>query len=85
MTFIDIARPSAIRPAWLDLAGHQRLFDNAAEMPNEHPEPEPRADRGWTPHLWAIVVPLGAVVIAYVLWFGLMAVLSLPDWLARMR
>ena len=42
-------------------------------------------DRGWTPHLWAIVVPLAAVVIAYFLWFGLMAILSLPDWLARMR
>jgi hypothetical protein len=42
-------------------------------------------DRGWTPHLWALVVPLGAVAIAYVLWFGLMALLSLPDWLARMR
>jgi hypothetical protein len=54
-------------------------------MGNEHPEPATRPDRGWTPHLWAIVVPFAAVVIAYVLWFSLMAVLSLPDWLARMR
>jgi hypothetical protein len=44
-----------------------------------------RPDRRWTPHLWALVVPLAAVVIAFVLWFGLMAILSLPDWLARMR
>jgi hypothetical protein len=43
------------------------------------------ARRGWRPHLWAIVVPLAAVAIAYVLWFGLMALLSLPDWLARIR
>jgi hypothetical protein len=39
--------------------------------------------RSWTPHLWALVVPLVAVIIAYALWFGLMAVLSLPDWIAR--
>jgi hypothetical protein len=53
-------------------------------MPGEHPERTARQKRGWTPHLWALVVPLAAVVIAYVLWFGLMALLSLPDWLARL-
>ena len=54
-------------------------------MSKEDPEGAARPNRGWTSHLWAIVVPLAAVVIAYVLWFALMAVLSLPDWLARMR
>jgi hypothetical protein len=52
-------------------------------MPDEHPEDAARPNRGWTPHLWALVVPLAAVLIAYVLWFALMALLSLPDWLAR--
>ena len=56
-----------------------------AGMPDEHPERAARPNRGWTPHLWALVVPLAAVVIAYILWFGLMAILSLPDWLARLR
>ncbi|HEY7170594.1 MAG TPA: hypothetical protein VH417_07085 [Vicinamibacterales bacterium] len=54
-------------------------------MPNEHPKRVAGANRGWTPHLWALVVPLAAVMVAYVLYFALMAILSLPDWLARMR
>ena len=70
--------------AWLDLARHHRRY-NEVEMSDEQPERPARPDHGWRPHLWAIVVPFGAVVVAYVLWFGLMAILSLPDWLARMR
>jgi hypothetical protein len=64
---------------------HQHRFINVGDMPHEHPDPAVRPDRRWTPHLWALVVPLAAVVIAYILWFALRAVLSLPDWLARMR
>ena len=54
-------------------------------MPDEHRKRATPVSGRWTPHLWALVVPLAAVVIAYVLWFALMALLSLPDWLARMR
>jgi len=39
----------------------------------------------WMPHVWAIVVPFGAVLAAYLLWFGFMALLRLPDWLANAR
>jgi hypothetical protein len=38
--------------------------------------------RSWTPHLWVFVMPVAAVVIAYTLYFSLMAILRLPDWLA---
>jgi hypothetical protein len=61
------------------------IAGNGAQMSEEHLEPSARPSRRWTPHLWALVVPLGAVALAYVLWFALMALLSLPDWLARMR
>jgi len=37
----------------------------------------------WTSHLWVLVVPVAAVLIAYALWFLLMAVLRAPDWLAH--
>jgi hypothetical protein len=41
--------------------------------------PSPR----WMPHIWVLIVPVVAVIIAYALWFLLIAVLSLPDWLVR--
>jgi hypothetical protein len=37
----------------------------------------------WKPHLWVFVAPVVGVIIAYALWFLLMAVLSLPDWLVH--
>jgi hypothetical protein len=39
--------------------------------------------RSWMPHLWVLVVPIAAVIVAYALWFLLIAILRLPDWLAR--
>jgi hypothetical protein len=38
--------------------------------------------RSWTPHLWVFIMPVAAVVITYTLYFSLMAILRLPDWLA---
>ena len=45
--------------------------------------PEPSRLRSWTPHLWVFVMPVAAVVIAYTLWFLLMAILRFPDWLGN--
>jgi hypothetical protein len=41
----------------------------------------------WTPHLWALIVPVLAVVITYAMWFLVLAILRLPDfpaWLSRL-
>jgi hypothetical protein len=46
--------------------------------------PDPARLRSWMPHLWVFVMPVAAVLIAYGLWFLLMAVLRAPDWLARL-
>jgi hypothetical protein len=40
--------------------------------------------RSLAPHLWVFMPPVAAVVIGYVLWFLLMAILRAPDWLARL-
>jgi hypothetical protein len=42
--------------------------------------------RTWTPHLWVLVPPVGAVVIGYALWWLLIIVLSLklPPWWSRL-
>jgi hypothetical protein len=53
-----------------------------ADQPND-PALEVPASRNWKHHLWVFVVPAAGVFIAYALWFGLMALLRLPDWLAR--
>ena len=40
----------------------------------------------WTPHLWALIVPVLAVVITYAMYFLVLAILRLPDvpaWLSR--
>ena len=44
---------------------------------------EPQQPQKWMPHLWVVIVPVAAVLIAYALWFLLMVVLRAPDWLAR--
>lgn len=36
----------------------------------------------WLPHLWAVAVPILAIVVGYVLWFAFMALFRIPDWLA---
>ena len=36
------------------------------------------------PHLWVFVMPVAAVLIGYLMWFLLLAVLRAPDWLARL-
>jgi hypothetical protein len=48
------------------------------------PETSKASTDSWSPHLWVVIVPFAAIAIAYVLWFALMALLSLPDWLARL-
>jgi hypothetical protein len=40
--------------------------------------------RSWMPHLWVFVMPVAAVLIGYLLWFLLLAILRAPDWLARL-
>jgi hypothetical protein len=35
------------------------------------------------PHLWVLVVPVGAVAVAYALYFLFIALFRVPDWLAR--
>ena len=52
-------------------------------MPDNDPDRN-KADQGWAPHLWVIVIPFAGVFIAYVLWFGFMALFRLPEWLARL-
>lgn len=47
------------------------------------PTPHSSPSSDWKPHLWVVIVPVGAVIIAYALWFLMLAVLSLPDWLVR--
>ena len=37
----------------------------------------------WMPHLWVLVVPVGAVAVAYALYFLFIALFRVPDWLAR--
>jgi len=46
--------------------------------------PDPSRLRSWMPHLWVFVMPVAAVLIGFLLWFLLMAVLRAPDWLARL-
>jgi hypothetical protein len=48
------------------------------------PDRRETSDQGWAPHLWAIVIPFAGIFVAYVLWFGFMALFRLPDWLARL-
>jgi len=45
---------------------------------------QPSARSSWTPHLWALIVPIGFVVISYAFWFGFVWLFRFPDWLARL-
>ena len=50
---------------------------------DEEPTP-PRPRSAWTPHLWALVVPIDFLVVSYALWFSVLWLLRFPDWLAAL-
>ena len=47
----------------------------------------PRGDfaRNWLPHLWALVIPLALVVLAYVVGLFFLYSPALPDWIFGVR